>query len=112
MPRSFTAPIARLTVDNFAPWSCDIIRINDASWLEKQADMIASDDNLTYGTYTGRRISGITGKTSIKFRLGAAGALSAQTRARIAKWMRSRAKHIASPRAVFEGRWFTQEFSL
>jgi hypothetical protein len=88
-----------------------------ASWLIRRANSLDGEgSNYTTGTFLGRyyfndAVDGET-KTAASVRVHAAGALSVETRKRIARWMLSRARHLTSGRGVFGGRWFTQEFHL
>lgn len=109
MPRSH--PIARLTVDRsrFSRWHWGR---PVADWLNYRAEEIESEPNcFSLRDFRARMVGG-RGNTCATLRIGAAGCLSLETRKRIAKWLRSRARHLRNPNAVFEGRWFTQEFGL
>lgn len=106
-----TFPVARLTVD--APQNSAMRRNAVARWLKMLAGEFETlpGEALTDGPYRARIWLG-GGYAVGTLRVGAPGALSDETRARIAKWMRGRAKHLRNPNAVFDRRWFTQEFSL
>lgn len=106
-----TCTIARLTVDR--PHHSKMRRDGVSDWLRYRAEEIESEPNCySLQGFRARILHPMMNRSWATLHIGAAGCLSLETRKRIAKWLRSRAKHIASPNAVFDGRWFTQEFSL
>lgn len=114
MPRSH--PIARITVDRPHLWEGARAE-RCAEWLEARAYDIEAEPNVFSLTgFTARRIAGLSGVDTVaKLRIGAAGCLSLETRKRIAKWLRSRAKYLRKHWAVAQTSrrgWFVQEFSL
>lgn len=113
MPRSHT--IARLVVDR--PQFSNTRREAIADWLECRAEEIESEPNCyTTGTFRARIMNPYLPPERPRawagLKVDVLGHLSLPTRKRIAKWLRSRAKHLRSERAVFEGRWFRQDFAL
>lgn len=110
--------IARLTVDRPSYWAGERARLT-ADWLERQANTIEGDHNLNdTGPFTARRIvANYLGAevTAAKLRVELPGALSAETRRRIAKWLRSRAAYLRKHHfiAMTSRRgWYVQEFQL
>lgn len=112
MPREYSNTVARLVVDR--PQFSAVRREQVATWLHERAmDIESPDFNVTYGTFRARIMNPYASNRAwAGLRIGAAGSLSMQTRARIAKWMRSRANHLMNANAVLDGRWFVQEFKL
>lgn len=117
---SRSCPIARLTVDR--PQNKWDVGCTIPEWLRAIASQV-EDWNIHHQTdgprcldlrrrYYAKYARNQRTKYLVNLRVHAAGALSLTTRKRIAKWLRSRAAHIESENAVFEGRWFTQVFSL
>ena len=107
-----TCTIARLTVET--PQMSFIRRDSVANWLDDHAyELLTIGSEYTDGVFRARIMNPFSASKSwATLKLGAPGALSQQTRRRIAKWMQGRAKHLRNPNAVFDRRWFTQEFSL
>lgn len=109
-------PVARLTVDR--P-SIGGRAKAVAEWLGYRAEELESEPNCyTTGTFTARRLAydarGCE-NTLAKLKVHCAGHLSAPTRKRIAKWMRSRAAYLLKHNAIVTTSrrgWFVQEFML
>lgn len=116
MPR---ATIARLTIDRPSLFQGERA-LRSAEWMEAKAEEIESEPNCYSLTgWTARRLVNnyIRGDvvTANKLVINAAGCLSPETRKRIAKWLRSRAKYLRKHWAVASTTrrgWFVQEFSL
>jgi hypothetical protein len=113
MPRR--VPIAHLSIAEPGRMP----RAELSRWLIARANDLASNVLLADERFTGRYIEqrpalyGPRDYTRAKLVVKSAGALSRETRQRIAKWLLSRARHIEpGSRGVFSGRWFTQEFAL
>ncbi len=115
MPRTHY-PVARLTVDRPSIGGrAEAV----AAWLGYRAEEIESEPNCyTTGTFTARRLAyDAIGRehTTGKLKIRCAGCLSAETRQRIAKWLRSRADYLLKHSAVAmtsRRGWFVQEFRL
>ncbi len=106
-----TFPLARLIVD--APQTSAMRRNSVARWLKHLATEFDRYEGEVWTTGPFRARSYLGNEIAVStLRITAPGCLSDDTRARLAKWMRSRAKHLTGGRGVFEGRWFVQEFRL
>jgi hypothetical protein len=111
MPRS-SHVIARLVVDR--PQKAWNVGVSVPQWLRTIANGVElHPDHYGIGAVRwGYFGPGNIDRRVAKLRIGAVGALSDKSRARIAKWLRSRATWIEKHGAHHDRRWFTQEFSL
>lgn len=107
MPRQ--VPIARITIDRPQGRNQTML----AMWLRTHANVLQQKgDQYALEGFRGRYFDTPVGPAIATLKVNAAGALSGVTRARIAKWMRSRATWLEKHGQFHDRRWFTQVFSL